>query len=997
MSSVPQIIRRRRSRRRAGSAPVLVGGLGVMAVLLVGLLVILGSALAVGAVGYFGVAAVIPTAPQAVVAMGAGSPPTLLLDREGRLILHTVASPTDGDTPWINLADVPEYVWQAALAVTDGAFFDRPGFSPQALIGGLSDALVLGEMSLNDPVLLYLARNVLVPLHDMPLSHPDRLLTDTILMLEMRRRFTREDLLAWYLNTALYGNGAYGIEAAARLYLGKSAAALSLAEAALLAGVPASPAVNPFDQPDAAHRRQLDVLDTMGAYGLVEAEQAQTARVRLSVTRPIAPTDVVAPHYALVARRQAEMVLDEAGFDGPRLVAGGGLRITTALDLDLQYQAECALRTQVTRLSGVDPSFVYATSIGDPCRAAELLPDLASQDVGVPHDVDNGAVVIVRPDTGEVVAYVGSMDYWNESIRGYVDSARQGYQPAAILRPYIYLTALAQGYTSARMTYDVPQEFEQAAGVMYAPANPAGVYRGPISLREALVLNSTTVAAQVMNWVSVPDVIQTAHLMGLNTLLDGSASYDLTLVEQGGDVRLSDLTFSFGVLANGGHMIGARVPHQDEQPGFRALDPVTVLRIEDAEGSLLWAYDPQTRDTLAPELAYLMNDMLSDHELRTEIYGSGSVYDIGRPAAVQAGGSSDGRDLWAVGYTPQYTVGVWMGNHDGAPTSRLVGENGPAAIWHALIRYAHSRDDLPVLDWQRPPGIIELPVCDISGLLPSEHCPTVNEVFAAGTQPVQQDFYWQVVAVNRQTGRRATASTPRDLVEQRRFFIYPEETSAWAAVQGIEGPPTAYDSVGQPSVVGPVAILAPEALDYVRGMVNVNGNATLPGFEYYELRFGQGLNPTNWLLIGERSNNPVRGDLLGRWDTTGLEGLYSLQLTVVLTDQTVEEVVIPVTVDNTPPEVAIASPEPGQELFVSGDNPVLEVGVTYDDNVGVTEVVFYLDGEAATTVIEPPFVGPVVITSLGEHSVWAEAFDAAGNNTLSERVSFMVRRGTPGG
>ncbi len=998
MSSVPHIIRRRRSRRgRSRPGTALYGGLGALAVLLVLLLLVLGGVVAVGAVGYLGVASVIPSAPQALSSTGANNQPTLLLDREGRLILHTVASPADGDTPWITLVDVPDYVWQAALAVTDGAYFERPGFSPQALLGSLSDVLVLGEVSLNDPVLLYLARHVLVPLNEVPSDHLDRLMTDTILILELRRRFTREELLTWYLNTALYGNGAYGIEAAARLYLGKTAAELSLAEAAMLAGVPASPAVNPFDQPDATHQRQLEVLDTMGAYGLVDAEQARSARVRLSVSRPIAPTDVVAPHYALVARRQAELVLDEAGYDGPRLVAGGGLRITTALDLDLQYQAECTLRTHVTRLGGVDPSFVYATSIGEPCRAADLLPDLASQDIGVPHDADNGAVVIVRPDTGEVVAYVGSMDYWNESIRGYVDSARQGYQPGAILRPYVYLTALAQGYTPARMTYDMPQEFEQAVGVTYAPVNPDGVYRGPISLREALVLNSTTVAAQVMNWVSVPDVVQTAHLMGVNTLLDGSSSYDLTLGEQGGDARLADLTFSFGVLANGGRMIGVRVPHQNEQPGFRSLDPVTVLRIEDAEGSVLWAYEPQTRDTLAAELAYLMNDMLGDRALRAEEYGSGSIYEIGRPAAVQAGGSSDGRDQWAVGYTPQYSVGVWLGNHDGAPATRLTGENGPAAIWHAMIRYAHSRDDLPVLDWMRPPGIIEMQVCDISGLLLSQYCPPVTEIFADGTQPVQQDFYWQVVEVNRQTGRRATASTPRDLVEQRRFFIYPEETSAWAVAQGIEGPPTAYDSVGQPTMVGPVAILAPESLDYVRGLVNVNGNATLPGFDYYELRYGQGLNPTNWLQIGERSTNPVRGDLLGRWNTTGLEGLYSLQLTVVLTDQTVQEVIIPVTVDNTPPEVAITTPEPDLEVFVSGANPVLEVGVTYHDNVGVTEVVYYLDGEPVTTVIEPPFVGPVVITSLGTHSVWAEAFDAAGNSILSERVSFMVRRGAPGG
>ena len=995
MSSVPQIIRRRRHRRQqAKPGPVLYGGISAVVIVLAVIVLGIGGALAAGVFAYLDVADVIPVSPQDVRLAVAGEQPTVLLDRDARRVLYRVTDPLNGETPWIALDDLPPYVWQATIAIEDAAFFDRPGFSLPELMQALGDTLISGEMRLNDPILLYLTQHVLVPLNEMPLDDANRTLTDTILIMELRRRFTREELLGWYLNTALYGNGAYGIEAAARLYLGKSAADLTLGEAALLAGIPAFPARNPFDQPDQAHQRQEVVLDAMTAYAMIGPDEAEAASVRLDVTRPLAPTDAVAPHFALLARRQAESVLNEAGYDGPRLVAGGGLRITTSLDLDLQYQAECVLRTQITRLGGVDPSFVYATAIGEPCTAADWLPPLEAADVGVPHDVSNGAVVVVRPETGEVLAYVGSVDYWNEAIGGHIDSVERGYQPGSMIRPYIYLTAFAQGYTPATMTLDVPLSYSQPSGGTYEARNLDGHYRGPISLREAMLYNATPPAAQVMNWVSVPDVVRTAHRMGLNTLLDGPSSYDLSLVEQGGDVSLLDLTFSFGVFANEGHMVGVPVPRVREQPGFRVLDPVAVLRIEDEEGNVLWPYEPQTRDTLDPALAYLVNNVLSDVELRAEELGVENVYTIGRPAAAYGGGSSDGRDLWTVGYTPQLSAGVWMGNVDRTPTARLDAQNGPGAVWHAVMRYVHERDNLPPADWARPPDIVEVPVCAVSGLLPTEYCPVITEVFYQGTQPVEQDHYYQMVEVNRQNGRRATASTPRDLVEQRVYFNYPEEAREWAAAQGLPLPPTEYDSVGPPAVFGPVAVLSPEPLDYVSGVIDVRGNATLPGFQYYQLAYGQGLNPDEWIQIGDRVFTPARGALLGRWDTTGLEGLYSLRLTVVTAEQAVEESVIQVTVDNTPPQVSISTPEEGEEVFVTGTNPVLNAGVTYSDNVGVTQVVYYFDGEAITTVIEAPFAAPIVLESLGQHSIWAEAFDAAGNSTLSERVTFTVRRGS---
>lgn len=996
LNSVPQIIRRRRNRQqRSQPGPALYGSLGIFAIVVL-LLLALTVGVIVAATGfYFNVARVIPERPQDLVVGQITDEPTLLLDRQGQRILYHVTNPADPDITWLTLDDIPDYVWQATVAIEDGRFFERPDFSLAGLANALSDAFVYGEMSLNDPVLIYLARQVIVPLHEMPLDHPDRVHTDAIVIMELRRRFSREELLAWFLNTALYGNGTFGLETASRFYLGKSASELTLSEAALLAGVPGEPSLNPFDQPDAAHEQQQIVLGAMAAYAMLGPDEAVEAGERLDVTRALAPNDVVAPHYALAARRQAEFILNDAGYDGARLVAGGGLRITTALDLNLQYQAECALRTHVIRLGGVDPSFVYATTIGEPCVAAEYLPDLATADIGVPHDVTNGAMVVMAPGSGEVLAYVGSIDYWNEDIGGPLDSVSRSYQPGGMMRPYTYLTALSQGYTAATMTLDVAQSLDAADGGTITVSSQDGVYRGPVSLREAFVLDAAPPAAQVMNLVSVSDVIRTARSMGLNTLDAPVTDYDVTLATEGGAVSLADLAFSFGVLANEGHMVGERVPAEFEQPGYRVLDPVMVLRIEDAEGNLLWEYAPEQRDTLDPALAYLMNDIMGDRELRAQTFGQGNVYDIERPAAVFGSEAVDGSDLWTVGYTPQISVGVWLGNVDRSATTRLTAQNGPAPIWHATLQYLLARDSMPVVDWQPPATIVEQPVCEISGLLPSEYCPIVREIFAQGTQPVRQDTYYQMVEVNRENGKRATASTPRDLVEQRVFFNYPSEAQEWAVLQGISGPPVEYDAVGPPPAFGPVAVLEPDSLAYVRGTVDVRGNATLPGFEYYQLAYGAGLNPVDWTQIGERIYTPARGALLGRWDTAGLNsGLYSLRLTVVTDSQEVEQSVIQVTVDNEPPEVAIESPESDSEVLVAGLNPVLDVAVTYRDNVGVTEVVYYFDGEAITTAIEPPFTASLVLQSVGPHSVWAEAFDAAGNSMVSERVTFSVRRNT---
>jgi hypothetical protein len=315
----------------------------------------------------------------------------------------------------------------------------------------------------------------------------------------------------------------------------------------------------------------------------------------------------------------------------------------------------------------------------------------------------------------------------------------------------------------------------------------------------------------------------------------------------------------------------------------------------------------------------------------------------------------------------------------------------------------YAAQSLPVETWPVPPGIVQVDVCDPSGLLPTRYCPSiVSEVFIAGTEPAAFDNLYQLFRINRETGRLATVFTPPELVEERVFLIPPVEAADWARESGVPQPPSEYDTVYDTPPSGDAVITGPLPFGYIHGVVPVTGTARVPppegqatseggedNFALYRLQYGAGLNPSQWFQIGADRTDPVENGELGQWDTSALSGLYSLQLIVVRNDQSFAVATVQVTVDNQRPSVTLLQPRPGQQFRL--DDESLAVQPEVADNLRVERVEFYVDGARLHTATAAPYAYRWPISGQGEHTLFVRVFDGAGNGADSEPVTVTVR------
>lgn len=975
MTSTAHIIRKRRnrrSRRHASQTRSRAGALlaGVLVFVLV--VVPLGVTVGGAALVYGQAVRALPT-PQDSLAGSPATGATELYDRSGAMLLLTARSPLKND--WVTLDSLPPYIAQATLTAEDPDFLASPAAGLAQTFGRLWQNFILGPLPADTTLAGRLVRNVIAPLPERPTA--DDIGREIALVAEIRRRYTPQQILEWHLNTNYYGSDAYGIEAAARVYLGKRAADLTLDEAALLAAIPLAPQYNPTDNEPAARGRQLDLLRAMRSAALISGDQFEQAAATRTPVQPGTDASRIAPEYAAYARRQAETILDGLGRDGARLVAQGGLKITTALDLDLYYQSECILRAHLARLNGDSPAVTALD--GQPCAGSAYLTDVPAGDA----PPDTGMIVVIDAATGELRTMVGA-------------AAASAYPPGPTLYPFVYFVGFFSGlYTPATMLLDIPRTFPGAAeGLIYTPQNPDGRFRGPINLRDAMSAGLLPPAVEVARSRGLENVLRMAHRIGLNSLGDDSR-YDLSLLERGGQVSALDVTYAYSVFAALGDMYG--VPVESIGRGYRQRNPAAVLKIEDANGNVLWEYTPeqvQLNKAVVFEagLAYLINDILADSATRQRMLGEGSTVDLNRPAAVVNGLAGDGVAGWTVGYTPQLAAGVAVSRNDGAPMSlEPLGLEGAAPVWRAVMQYAHDRDALPVADWPRPPDIVEQAVCDRSGLLPNGACPVQNEIFLSVFVPAQTDTYWQTVQVNSQTGQRATASTPAELRSDMLFFIPPPEAADWWRANNMPLPPEDYDTVSRPELFSSVQILQPQPFAYVGGVVDIRGTLDPTNMQYYQLAYGEGPNPAQWIQIGERQTTFQRGASLGRWDTLGLpSGLYNILLTVVRGDNSRETAPVQVTVDNTPPTISLSAGEPGKVYRWPQDTQVTLTAEVQDD-YSVSRVEFYHNGQQLGADESWPYGFAWNITRTGTETFSAIAVDAVGN-TASADITVEISR-----
>jgi penicillin-binding protein 1C len=932
------LLRRRRQRReraKGGVGKIVVqvaAGLVIILLFSVGLLMLAGMGTAAGVYAYY--AKDLPD-PNEIVTRQEKFETTKIYDRTGRVLLMEVIDPRRGDRTLLPLEQIPQDFRNATIALEDKTFYSNLGVDPagiaRAFLLNLQGKGVQGGSSIT----VQLVKNILIPEEERYEISYARKIKEAILALEISRLYSKDQVLEWYLNTNYYGNWAIGVEAAAQVYYGKHAQELTLAECAMLAPIVQYPAMNPIDNPDEAKKRQKIALDRMVEEGYItqtEADGASAEPLQIHSSM-LKRYDIIAPHFAVYVRKQLEDRF------GTNMVYRGGLKVYTTVDLDINRIAEEEARAQIAKL----------------------------QEEG--YDVSNSAVVVIRARTGEILAMVGSLDYWNEEIDGNVNVAVAPRQPGSSFKPFSYVTAFHQGHTAAEMVMDVHSCFDDYPNPPYCPENYDRKYLGPKSFRTALAQSRNIPAVKVLDMVGVGNVIRTAHAMGINTLNRDLDYYGLSLTLGGGEVWLLDLAYAYSVFANNGTMMGQ--PAENPRPGYRQLDPVSILRVEDSEGGLLWQYtQPEARNVtladgreLSPQEVYLLTNVLSDNNARAPVFGSNSALRLSRPAAAKTGTTTDWRDVWTVGYTPQIVTGVWVGNNDNAPMEGLSSSRGAGPIWHNVMERIYNEGYTERLlgelveNFPRPPGLTRMEVCAVSGLLPTEHCPNrVNALFIEGTEPTEYCNVHRVERVNRQTGKLATACTPPELVEERVYEIYPPEAADWVREQGIPQPPTQRDEIyGCSPEGGEVVILDPMLGGHVKGVVSIRGNARSGDFAFYRLEFGEGLNPSAWSQIGGDHYNQVDNNVLEFWDVRGLQdGLYTLQLTVVENSQNFKRATIYVTVDNTVPEAYVSYPWPGRVYELEAADEWANLAADVRDNVQIDKVEFYLDDELLDfTVVEP--------------------------------------------
>lgn len=876
--------------------------------------------------------------------------PTRLYDRSGENLLLSLENPAAGPRLALSLdtqqADyLPPVLISTTLAVVQPDFWSNPlGIS----LGESTVAQQLaGELLLWDE-----------------LPGLRRTLRTRLLAVQLTLTYGKERLLAWYLNSLNYGRLAFGAHSAAQVYFGKPASRLSLAEAAVLATAAEAPALNPLDAPQAARERALVVLQRSEAAGLITTRQAAEALaqpVRFANPAPAEPGP--APIFARLA-------LDQLGKRYQLLrIERGGLRIVTTLDYALQLQTECAVRSQLARLQG-QPAPQSALD-GTTCQAARLLPTLPTGQITAGAALAgsgaslSAASLIYDPRQGQLLALVG------DPAPGLDPTRLPARPPGTLLTPLIALTGYTRGLAPASLVWDIPH-------------GPAALqdseYRGPMRLRLALANDRLSPLLQVMEQVGAENVWRTARQLGLELGDAGLPGLDSLLETQ--EVALMELAQAYGAMANQGVLVGVHTP-QDSQ----MLEPLVVLRVEEVSGRL-WPASvagSTVRPLINPQLAYLLNHTLSDETARWPSLGHPNPLEIGRTAAAKLGRTLSGRDTWALGYTPARLVAAWVGYRSPQEAPAALEPLAAAGLWHALMQ--HSLADLPFEDWSLPPGISRVEVCELSGLLPTEACPNrVGEVFLTGTEPNQGDNLHRIVPVNRETERLATVFTPPELVEERTYLLVPPEAAAWAEQAGLPLPPQTYDLAQSGTGSDEAVIALPEVFAYVRGLVPIFGTAGGQDFAYYRLQAGQGLNPKQWLQIGEQSEQTVSNGLLGRWDTTGLDGLYAIQLLVVTNEQRVRSAVTQVAVDNQQPEILAIYPGEGQAVKPGGRSLVFTAEAS--DNLALAVVEFYLDGELVAAVENGPYIAdwnPLP----GEHNLRVRAVDRAGNSR-EQTVRFSV-------
>lgn len=652
---------------------------------------------------------------------------TKIVDREGNSLYDLY---TDYNRIPVKFEEISPLLRQATVAVEDKEFYSHEGFSIWGMIRGGSRLFTRGRAQGGSTLTQQLVKNVLLS-SDRTLV---RKLKELVLSIQIERKFSKDEILTMYLNEAPYGGTAVGIAAASERYFGKLPADLTLTQAAILAGMPQAPSrYSPYGtDPKAYIGRTTAVLRRMREDGYItkDAEEASIAELA-NVEFKDQSVEIRAPHFVFYVKDQLVELLGEA------VVEQGGYTVTTTLDTELQDLTQSAVKEEVDKLAKVG--------------------------------VGNGASMVMNPQNGEILAMVGSKDYFAEDYDGKFNVVMAQRQPGSTIKPVTYAAAFAKGYSPATMLLDVPTKFPGGReGEFYEPKNYDGKFHGPTQLRFALGSSLNIPAVKLLSLVGLKDMLSLAYNMGFESLepsAENMKRFGLSVTLGGGEVRLFDLVRGYSAFANGGEKI----------------EPVSILKVE-REGQVIYeAKQAKKQRVLSEEVAFLINHVLYDNNARLLTFGANSYLNMnGRPIAVKTGTTNDKRDNWTIGWSTNAVVGVWVGNNDNSPMKDVAsGVTGASPIWRKVM--LKSWEKYKGNDFVAPSGVEARQVDLISGYPEHDGYPTRADYFVKGTAPTEPDPIHTKVKVCRSDENKLASDIDiaRGEYNEKVYYVLKPESNAW--------------------------------------------------------------------------------------------------------------------------------------------------------------------------------------------------------------------------
>lgn len=713
---------------------------------------------------------------------------TKIYDRTGKTILYEIHG--EQKRTLVPLNDIPQNVRNATIAIEDKDFYNHGGFSVWAIFRTAVTDILFRKSAGASTLTQQFIKNAILT-NEKTFT---RKIKELILAYRLEKKFSKDEILQMYLNEIPYGSTAYGVEAASQKYFGKPIKNTNLAEAAILAALPQAPSrYSPYGpNKDILIARQHYILDQMVKQNYISQDEADKAKkIELAFKAP--SDNILAPHFVMYIK---ELLSDKYG---EKTVEQGGLKIITSLDLDKQKAAEEAIKNR-------------------------------AENNAKKYQASNASLVSIDPKTGQILAMVGSKDYFDEKIDGQVNIALSPRQPGSSFKPIVYSASFIKGYTPDTILYDVVTNFSTDPNNKYEPHNYDGAEHGPVTIRKALAGSLNIPAVKTIYLTGIDSVINLAKNMGYTTLKDKDR-YGLSLVLGGGEVSLLEHTNAFSAFAQDGEI--------------NKVNP--IIKIEDRDGKTLEEYKKENNKVFDAQIARQTTSILSDNNARAYVFGSRNFLTLNdRPVAAKTGTTNDYKDAWTIGYTPSIVTGVWVGNNNN--TSMKRGADGSvvaAPIWHDYMQKVLS--GTPVENFKSPETVRTgkavldgsassteiIKIDKASGLLATEYTPEsyIQEINYG--QPHDILYY-----VNKDDPR---GPAPKNPSSDPQYPLWEAPVQIWAKKRGLISTttlPTQKDNIHTPENRPTFTISEPiNNQSIVNSMFSVKLSATAPRgigrVEYY--------------------------------------------------------------------------------------------------------------------------------------------------------------------